>query len=180
MKISYLAGVLFLFAHVVTAAGTRSVVLPNEEFGIASIQFPASWKLTRVTNGIEGISADGAVYISAVAIGNRVGLVNDLAQTQQILQKHRVTLDKSTQKENRFTVNGLDARELVYQGRDEDGRATVSFCKFSIGDKMVVTTYWVSTNEESRHADEVRRIVLSLKATNSNASTPRRTNRKSR
>lgn len=59
-------------------------------------------------------------------------------------------------------VNGMSALEYVYRGRDEDGPTAVSFCKFPIGDRMIVTTYWVSTREEQKHADEVRRIVLSL------------------
>ncbi len=152
-------------AFITLAAATmhaRTVNLPGDEFVIASIDFPSSWKLNFVHNGVEGTSPDGAVYISAVAVGNTNGLAQDLGQTQQIMEKHHVTLDKSTQRENRFNVNGMNALEYVYHGHDEDGPTAVSFCKFPIGDKMIVTTYWVSTREEQKHADEIRRIVLSL------------------
>ena len=165
MKTKIFVGLFVLVSSVAYSNG-RTVNLPNDEFAIASITFPSSWRLSPVPNGMEGTSPDGAVYISVVAVGNSSGLVKDLKETQQILEKHKVTLDKSSQSENRFTVNGLPARELVYQGKDEDGRATVSFCKFDLGDKMIVTTYWVSTAQEKPHADEVRRIVLSLTASN--------------
>ena len=161
MKTKIFVGLFVLVSSVAYSNG-RTVNLPNDEFAIASITFPSSWRLSPVPNGMEGTSPDGAVYISVVAVGNSSGLVKDLKETQQILEKHKVTLDKSSQNENRFTVNGLPARELVYQGKDEDGRATVSFCKFDLGDKMIVTTYWVSTAQEKPHADEVRRIVPQL------------------
>lgn len=170
---------LVIFVSSVTYLNGRTINLPNDEFAIASIAFPSSWRLNNVPNGVEGTSPDGAVYISVVAVGNRNGLVQDLKETQQIMDKHRVTLDKSTQSENHFTVNGLPAHEFVYQGKDEDGRATVSFCKFDLGDKMIVTSYWVSTAQEKRHADEVRRIVLSLTASNG-ASGVHQDNRKMR
>jgi hypothetical protein len=178
MKIKLLiALVVFVSSAVYSNGGTVS--LPNDEFSIASITFPSSWRLNPVPNGTEGTSPDGAVYISVVAVGNNNGLVKDLKETQQIMEKHKVTLDQSSQSENHFTVNGLPARELVYQGKDEDGRATVSFCKFDLGDKMIVTTYWVSTAQEKRHVDEVRRILLSLTASNS-ASKVHHDNRKMR
>ncbi len=165
MKTKLLIG-LFVFVSSAMYLNGRTINLPNDEFAIASIAFPSSWRMNNVPNGVEGTSPDGAVYISVVAVGNSNGLVKDLKETQQILEQHKVTLDKSSQSENRFTVNGLPAHELVYQGKDEDGRATVSFCKFDLGDKMIVTTYWVSTAQEKLHADEIRRIVLSLTASN--------------
>jgi hypothetical protein len=160
-----LAAWLIVTFAATAAIDARTIKLPNDEFAIASVDFPSSWNLKSIHNGIEGTSPDGAVYISAVAIGNQGGLMTDLQETQQILDKHHVTLDKSTQRENRFTVNGLDALEYVYRGRDEDGPTAVSVCKFTLGDKMIVMTYWVSTKDEQRHASEVRRIVLSLTST---------------
>ncbi len=35
----------------------------------------------------------------------------------------------------------------------------------TIKDKLLVLTYWVSTEDEKKHADEVGKIVGSLKAT---------------
>lgn len=160
----FAAWLIVIFAATATI-DARTIKLPNDEFAIASVNFPSAWNLRSINNGVEGTSPDGAVYISAVAIGNRHGLMTDLQETQQILDKHHVTLDKSTQRENRFTVNGLDALEFVYRGRDEDGPTAVSVCKFTLGDKMIVMTYWVSTKEEQRHASEVRGIVLSLMST---------------
>ncbi len=35
-------------------------------------------------------------------------------------------LDQATKKENKFKINGLDAEEMIFQGKDEDGAASVS------------------------------------------------------
>lgn len=97
----FLAAITFVTLASASAIEAKTINLPNDEFAIASINFPSSWRLNYVHNGVEGTSADGAVYISAVAVGNQGGLVQDLSEMQGILDKHRVTLDKSTQRENR-------------------------------------------------------------------------------
>jgi hypothetical protein len=54
---------------------------------------------------------------------------------------------------------------LTFQGKDEDGPAAVSIAFVTIKDKVVVLTYWVSTDKEKSHSDEVGKILRSLKAT---------------
>ena len=60
-------------------------------------------------------------------------------------------------------LNGLDADELLFQGKDEDGAAAVSITFVPIKDKVIVLTYWVSTEDEKSHQEEVGKIVKSLK-----------------
>lgn len=145
-------------------ADAKTFKLPNDEFAIASIEMPDSWKPKAFDNGVSGQSADDAVYISVVAVGSEKGMSAEIDDTFEMLKTHNVTLDDSTKKENKFKVGGFDATELLYQGKDEDGPAAVSITFVPIKDKLIIFTYWVTTAKEKEHQKEVGTIVNSLKA----------------
>ena len=141
----------------------KTYKLPNDDFAIASIDMPDSWKPKVVENGIYGQSADDAVYISVVAVGSEKGMEGEIDDTFEMLKTHNVTLDESSKKENKFKIGSLDATELLFQGKDEDGAAAISICFVPIKDKMIIFTYWVTTAKEKEHQAEVGKIVNSLK-----------------
>jgi hypothetical protein len=143
----------------------KTFKLPNEDFAIASIDMPDSWKPKEVENGIWGQSADTAVYMSVVAVGSDKGMNAEIDDTFEMLKTHNVTIDDSTKKENKFKVGSLDATELLFQGKDEDGPCAISICFVPIKDKMIIFTYWVTTAKEKEHLKEVGTIVNSLKPT---------------
>jgi hypothetical protein len=142
----------------------KTFKLPNDDFAIASIDMPDSWKPKTFDNGVSGQSADDAVYLSVVAVGSEKGMQAEIEDTFEMLKTHNVTLDESTKKENKFKIGGLDATELLYQGKDEDGPAAISICFVPIKDKLIIFTYWVTTAKEKEHIEEVGKIVNSLKA----------------
>ena len=144
-------------------ADAKTFKLPNEDFAIASIDMPDSWKPKEFDNGVSGQSSDDAVYISVVAVGSEKGMTAEIEDTFDMLKKQKVTLDESTKKENKFKINGLDAEEMLFQGKDEDGPAAVSITFVPIKDKLLVLTYWVSTSDEKKHQEEVGKILKSLK-----------------
>jgi hypothetical protein len=146
-------------------ADAKTFKLPNEDFAIASIDMPDSWKPKEYDNGISGQSSDDAVYLSVVAVGSEKGMAAEIEDTFEMLKKHNVTLDEATKKENKFKIGSLDATELLYQGKDEDGPAAISICFVPIKDKLIIFTYWVTTAKEKEHLQEVGKIVNSLKPT---------------
>jgi hypothetical protein len=148
----------------VIAVDAKTFKLPNDDFAIASIEMPDSWKPKAVENGIWGQSADDAVYISVVAVGSEKGMQGEIEDTFEMLKSHDVTLDDSTKKENKFKAGEFDATELLYQGKDEDGPCAISICFVPIKDKLIILTYWVTTAKEKEHQQEVGKIVNSLKA----------------
>ena len=164
-KLKTLAAVLLAAALSLTAAQAKTLKVPNDEFAIASIDLPDEWEQEEVTNGVAGTSDDGAVYLSVVAVGNEKGMDAEIDDTFEMLKDHKVELDQASKKENKFKINGLDAEEMLFQGKDEDGPAAVSITFVTIKDKLVVLTYWVSTEEEKKHQGEVTKIVKSLKPT---------------
>ncbi len=146
------------------SADAKTFKLPNDDFAIASIDMPDSWKPKEFDNGVAGQSADDAVYISVVAVGSDKGMQAEIDDTFEMLKTHNVTLDDTTKKENKFKVGGLDATELLYQGKDDDGPAAISITFVPIKDKLIIFTYWVTTAKEKEHLEEVGKIVNSLKA----------------
>src|SRR4051812_21762135 len=56
------------FLGAIATADAKTFKLPNDDFAIASIDMPDSWKPKEVENGVEGQSADDAVYMSIVAV----------------------------------------------------------------------------------------------------------------
>ena len=145
-------------------AFAKTFKLPNDEFAMCSINFPNDWEPEEITNGVVGQSADAAVYMAAVAVGNEKGMKEEIDDTFDFLKNHKVELDKSSQKENKFDLNGTEVNELIFKGKDEDGPCTVSISFVPMKDKLVILTYWVTTAKEKDHLEEVGKIVKSLKA----------------
>jgi len=144
-------------------AFAKSFKLPSDDFAIASIDFPKDWEPEEINNGVAGQSPDEAVYLAAVAVGREKGMEAELNDTFDVLKEHNVELDKSTKTESKFKVNGMEADELIFHGKDEDGPTSVSISFVTVKDKLVVLTYWVTTSKEKEHQEEVGKILQSLK-----------------
>ena len=152
-----------VFSLIVAPAFAKTLKVPNDEFPIASITFPDDWEPEEVNNGVAGQSPDTAVYLAAVAVGSEKGMNAELDDTFEFLKEHKVDLDQSTKKENKFQLNGAEVEELIFHGKDEDGPTSVSISLVPIKDKIVVVTYWVTSSKEEKHQAEVGKIVKSLK-----------------
>jgi hypothetical protein len=144
-------------------AFAKSFKLPSDEFAVASIDFPKDWEPEEIDNGAAGQSPDSAVYLAAVAVGNEKGMNAELDDTFDMLKEHKVKLDQSTKKENKFKLNGEEVDELIFHGEDEDGPCSISISFIPVKNKLVVMTYWVSTEKEKEHQEEVGKILHSLK-----------------
>ena len=168
MNISTITKSIVVVATISLAAAipsfAKTIKLPNEEFAIASIDFPGSWEPEEIDNGVAAASPDEAVYLAAVAVGNEKGMNAEIEDTFEFLKEHNVELNKDSKTENKFKIGDLEAEELIFQGKDEDGPASVSIAFVTVKDKVVVLTYWVSTDKEKAHQEEVGKIVRSLKA----------------
>lgn len=141
----------------------KTLKVPNDEFAVASINIPDAWEPEEINNGVAGESPDKAVYFAAVAVGNEKGMNAELDDTFEFLKEHNVQLDKSSKKEDKFKINDIEAEELSFEGKDEDGPTAVSIAFVPMKDKVIVVTYWVSTEKEKKHQEEVGKILNSLK-----------------
>jgi hypothetical protein len=152
-----------LVSTLAAPAFAKTFKLPNDDFAIATIAFPDGWEPEEVTNGVEGQSPDTAVYLAAVAVGSEKGIKAEMDDTFEFLKEHKVELDQSSKKENKFKLNGEEVDELIFQGKDEDGPTSVSISLVPMKDKLIIVTYWVTTSKEEKHQAEVGKILQSLK-----------------
>ncbi|MEP6809455.1 MAG: histidine kinase [Chthoniobacterales bacterium] len=155
----------FLLAAILctVSAQAKTMKVPAES-SVASITFPDSWNPEEIDHGVAAQSSDDAVYMAVVAVASEKGMNAEIDDTFAMLKEHKVELDQSTKKENKFKVGGFDAEEMLFQGKDEDGPTAVSITFVPVKDHVVVITYWVSTADEEGHQKEVGEIVNSLKA----------------
>ncbi|MEO7317556.1 MAG: hypothetical protein ABIZ56_01065 [Chthoniobacteraceae bacterium] len=86
--------------------------------------------------------------MAIVAVGNEKGMNAEIEDTFAMLKEFSVKLDETSKEENKFKINGLEDEELLYQGTDDDGTTVVSITFVPIKDKLLVLTYWVSTEDE--------------------------------
>jgi hypothetical protein len=163
MKIKILSAILALTPFLSFPATAETVKVPNDDFAIASIAFPDDWESEAIDKGVAAQSPDTAVYMAVVAVGSEKGMKSEIDDTFDFLKEHNVVLDTSSKHEDTFKVAGFEAKEITFQGKDEDGPAAVSIAFVPIKDKVLVLTYWVSTKEEAKHQKEVGKILNSLK-----------------
>ena len=143
-------------------AGTFKV--PNDDFGVASVSIPDSWKPEAIDRGVQGNSPDSEIYLAVEAVGSDKGIESAIDETEKMLKENKVTIDESSQSKSTFQVAGVEATELTYKGKQEGEAQTVSIVLVPLKGKLVIMTYWATASKEKAHAAEIGKIVNSLKA----------------
>ena len=154
---------LFLAALSVATADAQTYKLPTDEDPVASITFPQGWDVEEMEGGYGGNSPDEHVYLAAVVAKDETDMNSQIDETFEMLKEYKVELDTDSKKENKFKINGMEATELLFQGKDEDGPCGISISFVPIKNNLVILTYWVTTAEEAKHQATVGKIVNSLK-----------------
>ena len=151
-----------IVAFALVSAEAKTVKIPDADSPVASITFPDDWEVEEMDGGYGADSPDNHVYLAAVAVENETDMNTQIDDVFKMLKEHKVQLDESSKKEEKFKVNGLDAHELLFQGKDEDGACGVSVVFIPVKNNLVILTYWVTTAEEAKHQVTVGKIVNSL------------------
>ena len=141
----------------------KEIKLPDAEFAIASVNIPNGWKPEAVDHGVEAVSADGAIYLSAVAVGSEKGMQAEIDATFEMLKEHKVKINESTKKEGKGKINAFETTSLTFKGKDEDGPCTISIIFVPIKGKVLIMTFWYSDEDIEKHAKTMDGILDSLK-----------------
>jgi len=161
LRMGLLVAVGLLFS---TSLFAKEFKLPNDEFAIASIDIPKSWKPEAVDRGVEAQSPDSAFYMSVVAAGSAKGVAEEVQSTEEMLKEHKVKVDEASQKTGKGNVNGFPTESVTMKGKDEDGPCTITILVVTMKDKVVIITYWFTDADYDKHAKEVDAIQKTLKA----------------
>ena len=161
MKILSLTVVFALLST--SAAVAKEFKLPEVQ-PVVSIAIPDAWKPEPIEKGVQGQSADSAVYLSVETTANEKEMAAIIDDTFAMLKEHKAELNRTVKRENKFLINGLPADELLYDGKDQDGPTMVSITFVTVGKTALVLTYWASTEGTKNHQREVQKILASIKA----------------
>jgi len=157
----------FLIASVFAAAfplfaQAETIKFPSDA-PIASVTIPDSWGPKETETGVDATSGDSAVYFS-IDVADEKTSDKVISDAVDFLTKSGVTIDQSTQKdEGDSTINGMKMSVLRWSGKDNDGAVDVELAFLSPAPgKLLVVTYWGSTDSDAKHDKEISAIVGSL------------------
>ena len=129
----------------------------------ATIDLPDGWNPVAIERGYQTETNDKSVYLSVEWTDNPQDMTAIIDETDAMLKGHKVELNKINRVDNKFKLNGLSAEELLYKGTDENGPALVSITFVTVGKSAVVFTYWASVDGNTKHKDELGKILNSLR-----------------
>ncbi len=146
--------------------------VPSAESALVTVDIPDSWNPEEITDGVAGESEGDILNI--LAADKRKGADSDLADSLTMLKELDVELDQSSKKVKKVKLNGLDAEEMLFQGKEVFSRHTtpvlVTFVVLPIKGRVVVLTHYVPTEDAKKSKEAVEKIIQSLKPVENEAS----------
>jgi hypothetical protein len=139
--------------------------LPDQN-PVASFSIPASWKPAEYEDGVEATSDDGSVYLAveAMDLSSQSAIEDAMKASLSYLQKKGVTVDQSTAKQTQGKVNGMEAVDVSWKGKDSEGECNISLTiVIASGTKGLLLTYWASPDGEKKNSQDLGQIVNSIK-----------------
>lgn len=141
-------------------AGTHKV---PEEKTVATVTLPDDWKANDYEAGVEVTSADGEVYL-AVEATDAKGVKASMEAAMKYLTKKGVTVDADSMKQEEGKLNDMEAVDISWDGKDDEGAAKISLTVIEIrGNKGLLLIYWASPDGEKKHLEELHKIAQSIK-----------------
>ncbi|MGO4869767.1 MAG: hypothetical protein ACLPGW_04030 [Roseiarcus sp.] len=149
----------------VSTAGAGTFPIPADD-PIATVSIPNSWGPKTYDGGVEATSEDGAIYVAL----EEVAADDVKSATEEGLKffiKSGVEINFDAGKTNDTKINGLDAFDMAFTGKDKDGPANVSLTlvKTNAKGKFLMLYYWGSPDGEKANAADLAKISDSIQAT---------------
>lgn len=129
---------------------------------VASITLPDSWSGDTADGGLEALSPEKDIYLSAeiVAADDLKSTGQDLART---LKEQKIELKQDTRKVAPLTIAGMPGASIAWDASDSDGATQVHMVVLKARpDKEIVLLRWGDEAAEKAHAGEIDGIVKSL------------------
>ena len=169
----------FLTLLIVASLGTvvaqaKTMKIPSAEAAVATVEIPDGWNPEDMEDGgATGNSEEAAIYVTASP--KKKDAQADLADSFSLLKVlGSIEVDQASKKTSKIKVNGLDAEEMHFQGKETLGRhvnqVSIIVVRLPIKDKVVVLTANFGAENAKKAADEVEKIIQSLKPVEINAS----------
>lgn len=144
------------------SASAKSHLVP-EKAPVAVVTIPDDWEVTEIAQGIEALSDDETVYV-AFEVTELKDVSTAIADAIVWLKSKDVVIDRATQEQKDFEINGLSGVQVKWEGKDEDGPTQVSLTVLPVTDtRGVILTYWGSAEGAKANIKDLTSIITSLK-----------------
>jgi DUF4097 and DUF4098 domain-containing protein YvlB len=150
-----------LVGGLIAPAQAETFKIPDKH-PVVSVTYPDSWKPEEIDRGAQGQTEDSAVYLSVEASKSEKGMNEIIDGTFDMFKEHKVEIDKSTKKINKMEIAGEPAEEMLFTGKDEDGPTVISITTFTVGDTVIIISYWASASDEAKYSAAIGKIVSSI------------------
>lgn len=168
----------FLTLLIVASLGTvvaqaKTMKVPSAGAAVATVEIPDGWNPDDMEGGgATGNSEEAAIYVTASP--KKKDAQADLEDTFSLLKVlGSIEVDQASKKTSKIKVNGLDAEEMHFQGKETLGRhvnqVSIIVVRLPIKDKVVVLTANFGAENAKKAADEVEKVIQSLKPVEINA-----------
>ncbi len=160
MKKLLLAAIIAIAVPALAFAKTSKI--PDDDT-VAIVTIPDAWSINEIDNGVEATSPDSEVYVAVEAAPTK-NVQQTAIDAVKWLAKQGVTIDPSTMKQKEIKINGMDAVDLSWDGKDKDGPTKVSVTLIvASASKVLVLTYWASPDGEKTNEADLIAIASSIK-----------------
>ncbi len=141
---------------------SKSYLVP-EKAPVAVVTIPDDWEVSEIAQGVEAVSEDESVYV-AFEVTELKDVSTAIADAVVWLKSKDVVIDRSTQEQKPFEINGLSGIQLKWEGKDDDGPTQVSLTVLPVTDtRGVILTYWGSPEGAKANIKDLTSIITSLK-----------------
>jgi hypothetical protein len=163
MRFAFLATLALGLAASAANAGTFPIPAENP---IATVSIPDSWDPKTYDEGVEATSEDGAIYVAIESVAAE-DVKSATEEGLKFFIKSGVDINFDSQKTRDTKINGLDAFDLAFTGKDKDGPANVSLTlvKTNAKSEFLMLYYWGSSDGEKANAGDLQKISDSIQAT---------------
>ncbi len=147
------------------AANAGTFAVPDEN-PIATVSIPDNWEPKPYEGGVEATSADGAIYVAIEEVA-AADVKSAIEEGMKFFIKSGVDVDGDSGKTREEKVNGLDAFDIVFTGKDKDGPTNISLTlvKTNAASKFLLLYYWGSPEGEKANLADLQKISDSIQAT---------------
>lgn len=154
---------LLLCAASLAPANSATFKVPRGE-PIASVAIPDKWRTREFEERVETTSPDGALFFLMMP-AEQGKIAESMGEAMRYLRNRGgITIKDNTRKDESGKLNGMETRNVSWQGEDRKGDVTIRFSiVFMTDNKPLIAVYWCSPDIEKKHRSALNKVLQSIK-----------------
>lgn len=163
MNLAKIVSVFFL-ALFALAAQAETVKIPPKKPAIL-VDIPDSWAPEETAKGVVCESPDQVATVFFEVAKSEKGMNKIIDENfDWLINEQGLKIDKSTKQERQLLVGGVQSESLVFDASNKEfGPARVGFIFTVIGERLLITTYWITKKGADKHDATLTQIFNSVR-----------------